>query len=149
MSSESTTPATSGDLAEIVVRCECGSQRPLGEAAFAERRLLGHCDGSRPWLGPYYAKEACGEPNRLLVRSASNAYFPQVMSVIALPDENESLEKAVAHVWQFLEAAESADDVKHERKKAIVRSALDVLNPDDKDQLLGKIDSAEKKVAKK
>lgn len=32
---------------------------------------------------------------------------------------------------------------------AIVRSALDVLNPDDKDQLLGKIDSAEKKVAKK
>jgi hypothetical protein len=53
------------------------------------------------------------------------------MSVIALPDRNESLEKAVTHVWQYLEAAESADDVRHERKKAIVRSALDGFTDDD------------------
>ena len=53
------------------------------------------CDGARPWLGPYIRKNLASELNRLLVRPASNAYFPQVMSVISLPDRNESLEKAV------------------------------------------------------
>ena len=36
-------------------------------------------------------KEPCGDPNRLLIRTASNAYFPQTMSVISLPDKNEAI----------------------------------------------------------
>ena len=68
---------TSGDLAEIVIRCECKVERPFFEATrMGENPPLGNCNGSRPWLGPY-TKESCGAPNRLLVRSASNAYFPQ------------------------------------------------------------------------
>src|SRR5205085_2313941 len=81
---------TSGDLAEIFVRCDCGrANRSLAQALPSEdnHAPLGYCTGDRPWLGPY-TREVCGgaegkpQPNRLLVRSASNAYFPQVLSVI-------------------------------------------------------------------
>jgi hypothetical protein len=121
---------TSGDLAEVVVRCECGLERRLSEATSLERRALGHCDGGRPWLGPH-CRESCDEPNRLLVRHASNAYFPQIMSVISLPARNESLEKAVNQVWPFIEAVESIDELKYERKKAAVRTVLEGFSDDE------------------
>jgi hypothetical protein len=114
---------TSGDLTEIVVRCECGRRRDLAVAQKAAGSL-GLCDGARPWLGPY-TREACPHPCRLLIRSASNAYFPQVMSVISLPDKDESLEKGVNQAWPYLEAVESAEEVKYERKKAVVKATLD------------------------
>jgi hypothetical protein len=88
---------TSGDLAEVWIRCECGLERQFVEAT--RFGTLGNCDGSRPWLGPY-TKEPCGEPNRMLVRSASNAYFPQTMSVISLPDRDEAIARAVDQVWE-------------------------------------------------
>jgi hypothetical protein len=115
---------TGGDISDITVRCECGASRRLSDAAGSEGSALGHCDGARPWLGPYTRQE-CKESSRLLVRSASNAYFPQVMSVISLPDRAESLEKAVNLAWDNLVAVGSADDVRYERKKAAVKAALE------------------------
>ena len=117
---------TSGDLSEVWVRCECGKQRAIIEAARPENRALGHCDGSRPWLGPY-TKETCGEPSRLLVRSASNAYFPQNMSVISLPDRDAAVAKAVDQVWEnFLQFVDDLEDMERERrKKAPVKNALE------------------------
>ena len=115
---------TSGDLAEVWVRCECGKgERSMAQAAESPQSL-GRCDGKRPWLGPY-ANEKCGDTNRLLIRTASNAYFPQKMSAISLPDRNEDLREAVESVWDFIEIAESADDIKRERKKAKVQAVLD------------------------
>lgn len=115
---------TSGDLSEVWIRCECGRERTMAQAAILQNRALGHCDGSRPWLGPRM-REQCGEPNRLLIRTASNAYFPQTMTVISLPDRDETVRQAVDAVWEFLEAAESEADVARERKKARVKAALD------------------------
>jgi hypothetical protein len=122
---------TSGDLSEVWVRCECGQQRPIGEAANLARRSLGHCDGSRPWLGPF-TKEACGEPSRLLVRMASNAYFSQVLSVISLPEQDEDLVQAVNQVWEhYLANVDSAEDLQYLRKKMpAVKAALEKY-PDD------------------
>ena len=113
---------TSGDLGEIVIRCECGQERRLNDATVPS--ALGKCEGSRPWLGPS-TREACEELNRLLVRHASNAYFPQIMSVISLPDRNETLEKAINQVWQFLEAVETIDELKYERRKPTVKGTLE------------------------
>lgn len=126
---------TSGDLADIFVRCECGNANrslayalPQGEGGGMP---LGFCSGSRPWLG-VNAWEACkspegkGRPNRLLVRSASNAYFPQVLSVISIPEGDVAVRAAVDAVWSdYLMYVESIEDLAKERKKAKVHAALE------------------------
>lgn len=128
---------TSGDLADIFVRCECGQSRSLAEAAEMDKRPLGHCRGFRPWLGAA-SQERCGgelgtpEINRLLVRSASNAYFPQVLSVISIPDREGLLRKAVDPIWEdFLQYVENIEDLRRERKKAKVFGPLEGLSDDD------------------
>lgn len=129
---------TSGDLADVFVRCECGvPARSLAEAAEIAKVPLGHCKGQRPWLGAA-SQEKCGgssggaEINRLLVRSASNAYFPQVFSVISIPDRDEQVRKAVDAVWEdFLQYAESVEDLQKERRKAKVHAVLEKLGDDE------------------
>lgn len=119
---------STGDISEISIRCRCGAVMPLSLAAAHKTYALGPCDGRRPWLGPAnnFNREPCEKkPNRLLVRNASNAYFPQVMSVISLPDRDDALDNAIDLVWDFLEDAEGPHDVKRERKKQKVRDALD------------------------
>lgn len=114
---------TSGDLAEVYVRCECGNAERSMALAIESPDTMLRCDGKRPWLGPY-ANEKCGEPNRLLIRTASNAYFSQVMSVISLPDRNVELREAVEQVWDFIGEVEDVGDLRYERKKAKVHSVL-------------------------
>jgi len=66
------------------------------------------------------------------VRSASNAYFPQVLSVISIPDREGQLQKAVDPVWEdFLQYAETIDDLRKERKKAKVFGALEGLSDEE------------------
>lgn len=95
------------DFAEIYVRCECKKRRPLADATVRNGKVLGQCQGHRPWLGsfaqePYCIRESTGLPeyNRLLVRSASNAYFSQILSVISLPDSDAALQEAVNSVYE-------------------------------------------------
>lgn len=116
---------TSGDLSEIWIRCSCGkAERSMAQIAIQKAEVFGRCDGARPWLGPAM-KEKCDEMNRLLVRTASNAYFPQRMSVISLPERVETVREAVSAVWDFLETAEDEGDITRERRKAKVKEALE------------------------
>jgi hypothetical protein len=115
---------TSGDLTEVFIRCECGEERSMAQAAARQSRALGNCDGARPWLGPS-TREQCGERNRLLIRTASNAYFPQKMSVISIPDRDETVKQAVDAVWDFLSEVQDIDQLRYERRKARVKSVLD------------------------
>ncbi len=86
---------TSGDLADLVVRCECGKSRSLYEATQLELYPLGNCSGARPWLGRH-AREKCKLPSRLLIRTAANAYFPQVLSVLSIPERAAAVAAIVA-----------------------------------------------------
>ena len=114
---------TSGDLAEVYVRCECGRERSLAQAAMSSE-ALGRCIGRRPWLGNGQP-EGCGLPNRLLIRTASNAYFPQLMSAITLPDRNETLKDAVTSVWEEVgEMVQEPADLAFVRRKAKVDNEL-------------------------
>ena len=99
---------TTGDLTELSVRCECGKRRSLHEATELDQNSLGTCRGARPWLGAH-TEEDCNQPSRLLIRTASNAYFPQVFSVLSLPDTGGSAESAVRDVWDVLEAVDSPE----------------------------------------
>ena len=119
------------DFTDIFVRCErTGRRRALSEAMIPTQRVLGTCKGRQPWLGPRVA-EPCTEANRLLTRSASNAYFTQSLSVISIPDGEAKLKAAVDEVWQdFLQYAEEAGDVRRERRKEKVCHALEGFSDD-------------------
>jgi hypothetical protein len=124
------------DFEEIFVRCEaCQRTRALSQAKVSNSKVLGQCQGQRPWLG-FEHEESCisytiddagelvadpnGKPeyNRLLVRSASNAYFSQTLSVISLPDPDAQLRKAVERFYEEdLQYAEDISDLRKELKK--------------------------------
>jgi len=92
----------SGDFSEIWVRCACGGQRPLAQAMAKEFKIP--CRGERPWLGAE-SREDCEESLRLLVRTASNAYFAQTVSALSVPEVGREMEEAVRQVWDILKSA--------------------------------------------
>ena len=98
---------TTGGLSELTVRCECGKSRNLSEASDFGANPLGQCRGSRPWLGRN-TNEECDQISRLLIRTATNAYFPQVASVLSLPDTGSAVQEAVVAVWDVLQAVQDA-----------------------------------------
>ena len=115
------------DFTEIYVRDERNDnrRRPLSDATVPGARILGTCQGRKPWLGPR-VRDTCEEPNRLLTRSASNAYFSQTLSVIHIPDAEAALKEAVDTVFEdFLQYCESVEDVTRERRKQRVLTALE------------------------
>ena len=96
---------TSGDLTDQQVRCQCGAFRALAQATRPE--VLGMCKGQRPWLP---TGELCGgqggtrQMMRLLIRTASNAYYPQRLTVLSLPESGDRIRTAVQSVWQTVSA---------------------------------------------
>ena len=98
---------TTGGLGELTLRCECGKSRNLAEASDVGKGALGTCSGARPWLGRNMNEE-CQQPSRLLIRTATNAYFPQVASVLSLPDTGSAVQEAVVAVWDVLQVVEDA-----------------------------------------
>lgn len=114
---------TSGDLADLVVRCECGKSRGLYEASVIEVNPLGTCRGARPWLGRN-SNEDCNLPSRLLIRTASNAYFPQVVSVLSLPDRGAAVETAVRELWDDLQIVDDATGLAFLKRKPKIMERL-------------------------
>lgn len=114
---------TSGDLADLFVRCECGKQRSLYEATQVELNPLGTCRGARPWLG-LHTNEDCNQPSRLLVRTASNAYFPQVVSVLSLPDRGSAVETIVGALWDDLQIVDDEAGLSFIKRKPKVAEGL-------------------------
>lgn len=120
------------DFAEIFVRCErTKSRRRLSDAIVPGKASLGTCGGHMPWIGPRQ-RTGCGQPARLLVRSASNAYFSQRLSVIHIPEADAELRQKIDRVYDdFLIVAESIEDISRERKKSKVAAALEGLKDED------------------
>ena len=113
------------DLSEIYVRCgRTGRRRSLGQAKLPDSHILGQCKGDRPWIGRN-AREECRrgdtddpEWNRLLVRSASNAHFSQLLRVISLPSADQKLQDAVDKLYEDeLQFIDDLDDLERLRRK--------------------------------
>ena len=121
---------TTGDLAELSIRCECGKRRSLYEAAEIDQNPLGTCRGTRPWLG-LNTEEDCSQPSRLLIRTASNAYFPQVVSVLSLPDRGTAIDGVVAENWEDLSIVDTAVELAFVKRKPKIAAALDPFDDDE------------------
>ena len=117
---------TSGDISDIYGVCDCGEERALYEALDIRTSPLGHCFGNRPWIGyGQVGQEECNEPFRLLVRTASNAYFPQVMSVISLPEFDAGLADKVSSHYERLKAADDLGALANFRMIPELNAAFD------------------------
>ena len=114
---------TGGDIVDTFGVCECGAERALYEASSPDTGALGRCDGKRPWIGQY-AREGCGEPYRLLVRTASNAYFPQTMSVISLPEFDAGLAEKVSSRYGTLKTLDDVGALESFRKSPELDAAF-------------------------
>jgi hypothetical protein len=125
---------TSGDLLDTFIECDCEARSFLleAEAQPGSRDMpLGPCRGEKPWMGQNMRDDSClddqGEPlpNRLLTRSASNAYFPLPVAAISIPDADGALRAAVESQWSILQtAATDLPVLVHLRKIPQVASAL-------------------------
>ena len=97
-----------GDFGKIVVECRnCHERQPMNRATV----LPYDCHGDRPWLGGRAANESCDERMKLLVRTASDAYFSQVVSALRLPDpEPDPLRRRIREkdVWKIVKDAKDA-----------------------------------------
>ncbi len=86
---------TSGDIAELFVVCTaCKTEQSMVRATIYDRATglgaLGRCRGVSLWSGSTRTSECKNErgqptPARLLIRSATNAWFPAQLSAITLP----------------------------------------------------------------
>lgn len=115
---------TGAGIADIFIVCDCGKERSLYEASGPKAQILGRCKGKRPWIGPY-TREQCNEHNRLLVRTASNAYFSQTMSVISLPEYDSGLASRVAQHLSPLDALDSVGMIEQFRRTSELSTAFE------------------------
>jgi hypothetical protein len=92
-----------GDISRILVQCRnCGSEIPLSRGTVLPYK----CQGDRPWLGGRAANERCDMQSELLVRTASHAYFAQVVSALRLPEADPDplrLRLKARDVWKTVQ----------------------------------------------
>lgn len=100
-----------GDIGTIFVECRnCNSSSSMAKATVPTYP----CNGDRPWLGGRAASEACDQLSRLLVRTASQAYFSQVVSALRLPDPAPDplrLKLREKDVWKVVQKIETAAEL--------------------------------------
>jgi hypothetical protein len=114
---------TSGDPRSTRVVCGCGAALSLFEAQ--RDGSLGRCRGKRPWLHTD-EPDGCKELLRFLTRTATNAYFPQVLTVISLPAAEDELTRLVeAHLDAVGWVETAADMAAARRSNPAVRAALE------------------------
>ena len=120
---------TSGDPASTRVVCGCGASLSLRDAQAPN--MFGKCRGKRPWL---HTDEpgGCEEMLRFLTRTATNAYFPQVLTVISLPAAEDELTRLIEQHLDALGWTESPSDVAAARRSnPLARAALEGWSDDD------------------
>lgn len=99
---------TSADPSNTSVVCHCGKRMSLAEA-FLPRRL-GTCKANRPWLLDR-DPDGCGEELKLLIRTATNTYFPQVATLISLPAQDDALAGLISGIAEDFEEVHVFDDL--------------------------------------
>ena len=111
----------SGELVDVRITCSgCGenvrmsllAQRAVLAGDGEKTPPLGFCSGKRPWLGGgSHGDEACSEWMRLLLRSASYAYFSVVASVIHIPDPDAEVREKVTPILPLIRSVKSAAQI--------------------------------------
>ncbi|MGZ8409621.1 MAG: DrmB family protein [Hyphomicrobium sp.] len=113
---------TSADPADTSIVCNCGRRLSLQDAFQPGR--LGKCRGERPWLLDR-DPQGCGDNLKLLTRTATNTYFPQVYTVISLPTEEDELTRLVEDLSADLVNFNSVEDIGVARRFPKIAASLE------------------------
>jgi hypothetical protein len=109
-----TESGTTGEAANVFVRCTCGAVRSMADAiGQAGESNLPACRGHHPHLGTF-APGGCREYARTMVLGATNSWFASQLKVFSIPRAEEPLTQAVKEHWKLLSplAAVPADAAK-------------------------------------
>jgi hypothetical protein len=104
---------TSADPADTSIVCGCGRRLSLQDTFQPGR--LGICRGERPWLLDR-DPDGCSLNLKLLTRTATNTYFPQVYTVISLPTEEDELTRLVDELAGDLGTVQTIGDVSQAKR---------------------------------
>lgn len=87
---------TTGSITDLWVKCPRHKKsKNLGQSfGRSGRKHLPPCTRRRPWLGDH-DPHACDATPRVLLRGASNAYFPVVESALSIPPWSDPLQLAL------------------------------------------------------
>ncbi|MBQ6504556.1 MAG: DUF1998 domain-containing protein [Flexilinea sp.] len=100
----------SGEMRDMYVKCmDCGASRPLSMAFGNENRnRMPMCTGRRPHLHDYDNAEPCQKHARAIQVGSSNLWFPQIFSVISIPESTSDLANLVTKHWDDLQTVTNA-----------------------------------------
>jgi hypothetical protein len=104
---------TSADPADTSIVCGCGKRLSLQD--LFQKGRLGKCVGERPWLLDR-DPDGCDQNLKLLTRTATNTYFPQVLTVISLPSEEDDLTMLIDELLGDLVNVASIGDISAAKK---------------------------------
>jgi hypothetical protein len=76
-----------------------------------------------PWLGGKVRVDG-QKKYRLLIHTASNAYFPQVLSVLTLPDRRDEFTIRIRKLWDDLHIVHTPADLSFTKENSAVAGAL-------------------------
>ena len=101
-----------GEARDLEVRCEsCEARRRMSEA-FGEAGKLSMplCRGRRPHLRDF-DEEPCQEQAKAILLGASNLWFPDVLTTLAIPTASTRLDQLVESAWATLKQARDLQNV--------------------------------------
>ncbi|MEK6750690.1 MAG: DUF1998 domain-containing protein [Chloroflexota bacterium] len=107
----------SGEARDLFIHCDtCGNRRQMAEAFGRDNReKLPICSARRPHLHDL-DPDGCELHMRPILLGASNLWFPQVMSAIAIPATLDKLSVLVDDHWSVLNEITSLDILKFAQK---------------------------------
>jgi hypothetical protein len=99
-----------GSITDLWIKCpEHGVSKNLGQAfGQAGRQRLPRCGAERPWFGDTDTA-GCQEQPRVLLRGASNAYFPIVESALSIPPWSDPIQVALGLYAEQMAKVDSLD----------------------------------------
>jgi hypothetical protein len=113
---------SSGSVGDLHVRCvRCEKDRSMADAfGPGAEKVLGACEGARPWLGTGQNEPCATGDLRTLLRGASNLYFPVVQSALSIPEWDDPIHVAIAHHEESLEEIEEEEDLAYGIRKGFL-----------------------------
>lgn len=116
----------SGEPSDIYIKCEtCKKTRPMSDAFSSDEEQKYHppCRGRRPHLRDF--EKSCQFQARTILLSASNSWFPLVLSTFSVPQALDTLGQSIEAHWQDLGDTEGTSDIAYLRRKQMLGN-LDV-----------------------